>query len=103
VKTYFRLLPFLKPYIWPYSIIAMVCMLAYGASDGVLPFLVQHVMDDVFARKDVVMLSYLPVVIVVYFALRGFLNFGQSYLSDYVGLRIINDVRNALDRHLQSL
>jgi subfamily B ATP-binding cassette protein MsbA len=103
VKTYFRLLPFLKPYIWPYSILGMVCMLAYGASDGVLPFLVQHVMDDVFARKDVVMLSYLPVVIVVYFALRGFLNFGQSYLSDYVGLRIINDVRNALDRHLQSL
>ena len=81
----------------------MVCMLAYGASDGVLPYLVQHVMDDVFARKDVVMLSYLPVVIVAYFALRGLLNFGQSYLSDYVGLRIINDVRNALDRHLQSL
>lgn len=103
MKTYFRLLPFLKPYIWPYSILGMVCMLAYGASDGVLPFLVQHVMDDVFARKDVVMLSYLPVVIVGYFALRGFLNFGQSYLSDYVGLRIINDVRNALDRHLQSL
>ncbi|HEX9143040.1 MAG TPA: ABC transporter ATP-binding protein, partial [Candidatus Binatia bacterium] len=84
-------------------IVAMVCMLAYGASDGVLPYLVQHVMDDVFARKDVAMLSYLPVVIVAYFALRGLLNFGQSYLSDYVGLRIINDVRNALDRHLQSL
>jgi subfamily B ATP-binding cassette protein MsbA len=81
----------------------MVCMLAYGASDGVLPFLVQHVMDDVFARKDMAMLSYLPVVIVIYFALRGLLNFGQNYLSDYVGLRIINDVRNALDRHLQSL
>ncbi|MGE5817751.1 MAG: ABC transporter ATP-binding protein [Deltaproteobacteria bacterium] len=103
MKTYFRLLPYLKPYIWPYAIVAMVCMLAYGASDGVLPYLVQHVMDDVFARKDVAMLSYLPVVIVAYFALRGLLNFGQSYLSDYVGLRIINDVRNALDRHLQSL
>jgi subfamily B ATP-binding cassette protein MsbA len=81
----------------------MVCMLAYGASDGVLPFLVQHVMDDVFARRDMATLSYLPVVIVAYFALRGLLNFGQNYLSDYVGLRIINDVRNALDRHLQSL
>lgn len=103
MKTYLRLLPFLKPYVWPYSVMGMVCMLAYGASDGVLPFLVQHVMDDVFARKDVAMLSYLPAVIVAYFALRGLLNFGQSYLSDYVGLRIINDVRNALNRHLQSL
>lgn len=103
MKTYFRLLPFLKPYIWPYSVLGMVCMLAYGASDGVLPFLVQHVMDDVFARKDTTMLSFLPVAIITYFALRGLLNFGQSYLSDYVGLKIINDVRNALDRHLQSL
>jgi subfamily B ATP-binding cassette protein MsbA len=60
-------------------------------------------MDDVFARRDMATLSYLPVVIVAYFALRGLLNFGQNYLSDYVGLRIINDVRNALDRHLQSL
>jgi subfamily B ATP-binding cassette protein MsbA len=100
---YFRLLPFLKPYVWPYSILAMVCMLAYGGSDGVLPFLVQHIMDDVFARKDTTMLFYLPLVIVSYFALRGVLNFGQSYLGDYVGLKIINDVRNALDRHLQSL
>ena len=103
MKTYLRLLPYLKPYIWPYSVVGMICMLAYGASDGVLPFLVQHIMDDVFARRDVVTLSYLPAVIIAYFALRGLLNFGQSYLSDYVGLRIINDVRNALNRHLQSL
>jgi ATP-binding cassette, subfamily B, bacterial MsbA len=31
------------------------------------------------------------------------MNFGQSYLNDYIGLRIINDVRNALNRHFQSL
>jgi subfamily B ATP-binding cassette protein MsbA len=31
------------------------------------------------------------------------MQFFQSYLTDYVGLRIINDVRNALNRHFQSL
>jgi subfamily B ATP-binding cassette protein MsbA len=103
VKTYIRLLPFVKPYIWPYSILAMLCMLGYGATDGVLPFLVQHVMDDIFARKNTETLSYLPVAIILVFALRGGLNFGQHYLGDYVGLRIINDVRNALNRHMQSL
>jgi subfamily B ATP-binding cassette protein MsbA len=81
----------------------MICMLGYGATDGVLPFLVQHVMDDVFARKDMVTLTYLPIVIILVFAVRGVMNFGQSYLGDYVGLRIINDVRNRLNRHLQSL
>jgi subfamily B ATP-binding cassette protein MsbA len=103
VKTYIRLLPFVKPYIWPYSILAMICMLAYGATDGVLPFLVQHVMDDIFARKNTETLSYLPVAIILVFAVRGALNFGQHYLGDYVGLRVINDVRNALNRHMQSL
>jgi subfamily B ATP-binding cassette protein MsbA len=78
-------------------------MLGFGATDGAIPYLVQHIMDDVFARKDQATLSYLPLLVVAIFAFRGFMNFGQSYLNDYVGLRIINDVRNQLNRHLQSL
>jgi subfamily B ATP-binding cassette protein MsbA len=103
VKIYIRLLAYLKPYIWPYFTLAMVCMVAFGATDGVLPFLVQKIIDDVFTRKDESALTYLPGVIVAIFAFRGLMNFGQSYFNDYVGLRIINDVRNALNRHFQAL
>jgi len=103
VQSYFRLLAYLKPYVWPYFTLAMLCMLGFGATDGTIPFLVQHIMDDVFARKDQATLSYLPLLVVAIFAFRGLMNFGQSYLTDYVGLRIINDVRNQLNRHFQSL
>ena len=103
MKTYLRLLSYLKPYVWPYFVLAMICMVAFGATDGMLPFLVQRTFDDVFTRKDPSALSFLPVVIVGIFAFRGLMNFGQSYLNDYVGLRIINDVRNALNRHFQAL
>ena len=103
MKTYARLLSYLKPYIWPYFILAMICMVAFGATDGVLPFLVQRIIDDVFTKKNQTALTYLPGIIVGIFAFRGLMNFGQSYLNDYVGLRIINDVRNALNRHFQSL
>jgi subfamily B ATP-binding cassette protein MsbA len=103
VKIYRRLLPLLKPYLWPYFSLGVVFMLAYGATDGVIPFLVQRIMDDVFARKDEGVLSYLPWLIIVVFAVRGLLSFGQSYLSDYVGLRIINDMRNKMHEHLQRL
>ena len=103
MKLYVRLLAFLKPYLWPYFAIAMVCMIGFGATDGVMPFLVQRIIDDVFTLKDETALRYLPGIIVGIFALRGLMNFGQSYLNDYVGLRIINDVRNALNRHFQSL
>jgi subfamily B ATP-binding cassette protein MsbA len=78
-------------------------MVIFGATDGALPFLVQRVIDDVFTKKDPSALRYLPPVIVGLFAFRGLMNFGQSYLTDYVGLRIINDVRNALHGHFQSL
>ena len=103
MKTYVRLISFLKPYLWPYFSIGMVCMVGFGASDGMLPFLVQRVFDDVFNRKDQAALTYLPALIIGIFAFRGLMNFGQSYLNDYVGLRIINDVRNALNRHFQKL
>ena len=103
MKIYWRLLPLLKPYLWPYFSLALVFMLAYGATDGVIPFLVQRIMDDVFAKRDQAVLVHLPWIIILVFAVRGLLSFAQSYLSDYVGLRIINDVRNRMHQHLQSL
>jgi subfamily B ATP-binding cassette protein MsbA len=95
------LLQYLKPYLWPYFALAMACMLGYSATAGAMPFLVQWMMDDVFVKKDAAMLYYLPPTIIGIFFVRGLLNFGQGYLSDYVGLRIIQDVRNLLARHLQ--
>jgi ATP-binding cassette, subfamily B, bacterial MsbA len=101
VKTYLRILPFLKPYIWPYFTLAIICMLGHSATDGALPLLVQRVFDDVFGSKNMAMLYYIPAAVVVLFASRGLFHFGQAYLTSYVGLRIVNDVRNRLNRHLQ--
>ena len=81
----------------------MVCMVGYSATMGILPFIVERIFDDVFARKDQGALSYLPFVIIAVFVLRGLMNFGQSFLTEYVGLRIITDVRHAINCHLQFL
>jgi ATP-binding cassette, subfamily B, bacterial MsbA len=101
LSNYLRLLQYLRPYAWPYFGLAMACMLGYSATGGAMPFLVQWMMDDVFVKRDVAMLYYVPAGIIGVFLLRGSLNFGQSYLSDYVGLRIVQDIRNLLTRHLQ--
>ena len=101
MNNYLRLLEFLRPYVWPHFLVATVCMLGYGATDGALPFLVRWMMDDVFVKKNVANLYYVPVIVIGIFLIRGILNFGHSYLSDYVGLRIVQDVRNRLVRHLQ--
>ncbi len=78
-------------------------MVGYSATMGILPFIVERVFDDVFARRDQTALYYLPFVIIAVFALRGLMNFGQSFLTDYVGLRIITDIRYGINKHLQSL
>jgi len=103
LKIYIRLLQYLKPYIWPYFSIAMVCMLAFSSTDGAMPFLIRWVVDDVFTNKNQAALAYLPFVVISIFAIRGLMNFGQSYLTAYVGLRIVKDIRNTLNSHLQSL
>jgi len=101
LNNYLRLLEFLRPYVWPHFLVATICMLGYGATDGALPFVVQWMMDDVFVKKNVTNLYYVPLAVIGIFLIRGILNFGHSYLSDYVGLRIVQDVRNRLARHLQ--
>ncbi len=103
LKTYRRLLGFLKPYIWPYFVVGMVCMLGFGLTDGSIPFLVQPIMDGVFGRKDQATLNLIPFLLIGLFVIRGLMQFGQGFLTDYVGLHIVKDVRDALNRHFQSL
>src|SRR5689334_9875278 len=103
MNVYRRLLPFLRPYLFSAFIPAIVCMLLFSATNGVLPFVVQHVFDDIFAQKNLDALKVLPWVIIGTFLFRGLVNFGHGYLIEYVGQRIVTDLRNALNRHLQSL
>ena len=64
----------------------MLCMIAFSATDGVLPFLVQRVVDDIFARKDPAALRLIPAVIIAVFLFRGVMNFGQNYQIDMIQL-----------------
>ena len=102
-ETYARLLHYLRPYVWPWFVGAVVVMLLFSASTGVLPLLVERVFDDIFAAKKVVALRILPVAIVLLFLFRGASSFAQNYLMDLVGQRIICDLRDELNHHIQRL
>ncbi|MCS6925374.1 MAG: lipid A export permease/ATP-binding protein MsbA [Candidatus Binatia bacterium] len=103
MNMYRRLFPFLRPYLFSAFLPAVVCMLLFSATNGALPFLVQHVFDDIFAHKNAQALQILPAVIVGIFVFRALVNFGHMYLMEYVGQRIVADLRNTLNAHLQSL
>jgi subfamily B ATP-binding cassette protein MsbA len=98
-----RLLRYLRPYVWPYFAGAMACMILFGSTAGVMPFLVRYIFDDIFTAKNAGVLQVLPVAIVGVFIFRGLCGFGSGYLSEYVSNKIINDLRNDLNAHIQDL
>jgi subfamily B ATP-binding cassette protein MsbA len=98
-----RLLAYLRPYVWPYFLGGMICMVLFGATNGVMPFLVRYIFDDIFGRKDIAMLHLLPAMVIGTFVARGFFAYGSLYLSEYVANRIVTDMRNQLNAHIQNL
>jgi subfamily B ATP-binding cassette protein MsbA len=103
MHTYLRLVKFIKPYIWPYLVLAVICMLGHSATSGAMPFITKKIFDDVFANKDQAVLKVLPFIIVGIFLFRGLVSFGQDYLMAYISGRVVTDIRNKLNAHTLSL
>jgi len=102
-SLYRRLLVYLRPYWWPHFALAIACMVLFSATNGAMPFLIRHIFDDVFTNKNLFALKVLPFVIVGVFLVRGVVGFGSTYLTEYVGQRIVADLRAALNDHIQHL
>ncbi|MDX2168898.1 MAG: lipid A export permease/ATP-binding protein MsbA [Deltaproteobacteria bacterium] len=98
-----RLLGYMRPYVWPYFAGAMACMILFGATNGVMPFLVRFIFDDIFTAKNAAVLQVLPIAIILVFVFRGLCGFGSAYLSEYVSNEVINDLRKDLNAHIQDL
>ena len=82
---------------------AIPLMILFGAVTGGQAYAIEPVINDIFISKNKMMLYVMPGVIVLLFLLKGAASYGQSYLLEWVGQRIIADVRNDLYAHLQKL
>jgi subfamily B ATP-binding cassette protein MsbA len=100
--VYLRILKFVKPY-WSRLLAAMLFMGAVSAITAVFALLTKNVLDDIFINKDRFMLMVLPLAIMVLGVIKGFFTFGQGYLMNYVGQRVVADLRERLYNHLQTL
>jgi len=102
MSIYRRLLHLVKPY-WIKLAFSMIFMLFVSLLTAAQAFLVKPALDDVFLKKDMRMLFLLPVAIIVLFLLKGIFDYGQAYLMNFVGLRVVADMREKLYNHLQNL
>ena len=83
--------------------LAMICMLIIAAASSATAFLVKPVLDDIFFNKNTTMLKLIPIAVVAIYLLRGLGMYGQDYLMNYVGERIIQNLRNDLYDRIQDL
>ena len=54
MSEYRRLLRYLRPYVWPHGVIAVICMLGFSAAEGTVPFLLKYTVDHVLRPPAVV-------------------------------------------------
>ena len=60
-------------------------------------------MDEIFLKRDVLMLKLLPLALLGVYVLKGGGRFGQSYLMASVGERVIARIRRELYAHIQGM
>jgi len=82
---------------------AMVCMLFVAASTAASAFLIKPVLDEIFFKKNIRMLKLIPLAVIIIYILRGLGMYGQEYLMESVGQRIIRRLRNDLYNRIQDL
>jgi ATP-binding cassette, subfamily B, bacterial MsbA len=102
VNTYRRMLRYLRPYVWPHLIVAVGFMLFYSAIESSVPFLIKFAIEQVSSKQA----TDLPLVVGLALGLallRGGIGFVAGYLNDWIGQRIVTDLRNEVTAHLQEL
>ena len=125
MSLYRRLLDLVKPY-WFKLGGAMICMVFVSFLTAAQAFLVKPALDGIFLKtervpqwvksiiiqlhldslllkKDMEMLMVLPIAVILLFLSKGIFEYGQAYLMNYVGLKVVADIREKLYNHLQTL
>ncbi len=102
-SNYKRLLAYLRPYVWPRFVVALLATILFSATNGAVPFLIRFIYDDIFENRDAQMLTLMPFAVFALFVFRGVANFTSSYLTEWVGQRVIADLRSDLNRAIQYL
>jgi subfamily B ATP-binding cassette protein MsbA len=100
MKIFKRLLKLARPHLIKF-LLAMLCMLTVGAITSSLAFLVKPALDEIFIKKNGLMLRWIPLALIALYLLKCICNYVQTILMSFIGQRIIADLRNKLYWQIQ--
>lgn len=102
MRTIRRLMTFAKKY-WHWIMLTVVCMLAFTVSDLLFPQVLRLIVDRCLRGHQYHLLPRYAEALLLIAVVRGFFQFGQLYLPEFVAQRTIFDIRNRLFDHIQRL
>jgi subfamily B ATP-binding cassette protein MsbA len=97
-----RLLGYLGPYKGR-MVVALIALVISSGLSLVFPAVIREVVDSVLVAGDVTLLNQITIVLLFVFLLRSVSSLIETYFVNYVGERIVVDLRLELYRHLQYL
>jgi ATP-binding cassette, subfamily B, bacterial MsbA len=97
-----RLWPYLRPYLH-WLVIGGALAVVVSSAEGFIAWLVKPALDDIFLKRDLVMLKLIPLMLLGAYIVKGMGRYGQSYLMAAVGERVIARIRRELYRHIQGM
>lgn len=102
IEHYKKMWPFVKPYMFR-AILAILICVPIGALDSVVALSLKPYMDIVLVDKTESSPAYIPLLIVAFTSVQGFLNYAATYLNTWVGTKINQDLKRALYKKLLHL
>ena len=101
-QLYRRLLGYVAPH-WRAFAVSIAGMVVVAATEPALPALMKPMLDGSFVNKDPELMRLVPLSIVALFLLRGAAQYVAAYTINWVGNRVVMDLRDAMFRKLIAL
>ncbi len=101
-KLLLRLLTYLRPYVWP-VFLSFVLIIAMAGLDLVGPYLTKIAIDEHIQKGDAQGLLRIGALYFLTLALAFAVRFGQVFLLQMTGQRVMLDMRRQIFGHLQKL
>ena len=95
IILYRRLLGHVVPY-WRRFLISLISMVILAATDPAIPALMQPMLDGAFIEKDPSIMTIVPILFVVLFAIRGLASYISGVSLHWVANKVIMDLRQAM-------
>ena len=92
---YVRLLKYVTPY-WRIFGLSLLGMVMVGLTEVALPALMKPLLDGTFVYKDQALMRWMPVVIIALVAVRGSAEYMAAYSINWVGNKLVMDLREAM-------